>query len=178
MALIGAMSQQATNGFLNRTAVMKCAYFLQTLRQVPLGYNFTLYSYGPYDKDVLDDLDYAETLGIVEAERVEYRGGYGYKIRPGASVDKAKECAADFLSKYAAEIQSVLQEFGHRGSAELELASTIVYADREAESKSQQILDLTRRVREVKPHFTDQQIMAEAVRLQDSGYLRSTADAN
>ncbi len=45
MALIGAMSQRAQNGSLNRTAVMKCAYFLQTLRHVPVGYSFTLWLY-------------------------------------------------------------------------------------------------------------------------------------
>jgi hypothetical protein len=29
---------------LGRTALMKYCYFLQTLRRVPLGYSFTLYS--------------------------------------------------------------------------------------------------------------------------------------
>lgn len=173
IGLIGAMSQQAPKGSLNRTALMKCAYFLQTLRRVPLGYNFTLYSYGPYDKDVLDDLDYAERLGVVEAERVEYPGGYGYKIRAASGVESSKECSLEFLSEYEEHIQWVLGQFGEMGSADLELASTIVYADRESPENSQTLIDLARRVREVKPHFTDAQVLARGRCLQDKGLLQS-----
>lgn len=31
-----------------RTALMKFAYLLQAVRNVPLGYRFRLYNYGPY----------------------------------------------------------------------------------------------------------------------------------
>jgi hypothetical protein len=34
---------------------MKCLYFLQTVRRVPLGYHFGLYIDGPFDSDVLSD---------------------------------------------------------------------------------------------------------------------------
>ncbi|MGO8750345.1 MAG: hypothetical protein ACLQNE_30745 [Thermoguttaceae bacterium] len=178
IALIGAMSERAPKGSLNRTAIMKCTYFLQTLRQVPLGYSFTLYSYGPYDKDVLDDLDYAETLGVVDAERVEYRGGYGYKIRAGAKVEKVKECASEFLSRREADIHWVLSEFGSLTSADLELASTIIYADREAQQGSQGLEELARRVGEVKPHFNPIQILTRAKSLQTKGLLQSIRSAN
>jgi uncharacterized protein YwgA len=45
-----------SNNKLGRTALMKLAFLLQTVRGVPLGYHFRLYTYGPYDGDVLDDL--------------------------------------------------------------------------------------------------------------------------
>jgi len=173
IALIGAMSEQAPKGFLNRTALMKCTYFLQHLRRVPLGYNFTLYSYGPYDKNVLDELDYAEMLGVVEVERVEYSGGYGYKIRAASAAESTKECAAEFLSEREEDIRWVLGEFGSLGSADLELASTIIYTDRESPENSQTLQDLARRVREVKPHFTDRQILARAKCLRNKGLLQS-----
>ncbi len=32
---------------LGRTAIIKCLYFLQEAEGVPLGYRFTLYTYGP-----------------------------------------------------------------------------------------------------------------------------------
>ena len=38
-----------------RTALMKFAYLLQTIRGIPLGYRFRLYNYGLYDEQVLTD---------------------------------------------------------------------------------------------------------------------------
>jgi hypothetical protein len=62
---------------LGRTALMKYCYFVQTLRRVPLGYSFSLYSYGPFDSDVLADLDVTESMGGVKTEVVYHTGGYG-----------------------------------------------------------------------------------------------------
>jgi uncharacterized protein YwgA len=173
ITLIGVLCREAPKGSLNRTAVMKCAYFLQTLRAVPLGYDFTLYSYGPYDKDVLDDLDYAEVLGVVESERVEYPGGYGYRIQATSRLESAKECSSEFLSAHEESIQWVLSQFGGMGSADLELAGTVIFVDRESPSRSQTLQDLARRVREVKPHFTEDQVLARARCLQEMTLLRS-----
>ena len=71
LAVIAKLATLAPAGYLGRTALMKFCYLLQTVRQVPLGYRFTLYSYGPFDSDVLSDLGTA----------VQYLGGYGYRIR-------------------------------------------------------------------------------------------------
>ncbi|MEX2286553.1 MAG: hypothetical protein WD648_05635 [Planctomycetaceae bacterium] len=173
VALIAAMSKRAPKGSLNRTAIMKCAYLLQTIRNVPLGYHFTLYSYGPYDSDVLGDLDYAELLEAVTVKRVDHTGGYGYDIRAGAASDRIQQKATIFLQKYAEEIAWVLQEFGARSSAELELASTLVYADRETPVASQTISELVRKVRDVKPHFAEERILVEAKALQEKKLLKS-----
>lgn len=177
VGLIAAMAEKAPKGPLNRTAVMKCAYLLQTVRGVPLGYHFTLYSYGPYDSDVLEDLDYAEMLRAVEVKRIQYVGGYGYNIRPGAASDRAKQKAAAFLAKYRDHIDWVVRDFGGRTSAELELASTIIYADREAAQASETLAELGRRVRDVKPHFDERQILEEARSLQDKDLLKSIRPA-
>ena len=172
-AVIGPKTDRSNRGYW----VSQATYFLQTLRDVPLGYSFTLYSYGPYDKDVLDDLDYAETLGVVEAQRVEYRGGYGYKIRADSGLESAKNRSSEFLSKFDEDINWVLRQFGEMGSAELELASTVIYADRESPKESQTLKELARRVREVKPHFTEEQVFARAACLQNKNLLESVRSA-
>jgi uncharacterized protein len=173
IALIGVMCDKAPKGSLNRTAVMKCTYFLQTLRAVPLGYNFTLYSYGPYNRDVLDDLDYAEMLGVVTSERVEYRGGYGYRIQASSKLDPVRESSSEFLSENEESIHWVLSQFGAMGSADLELAGTLIYADRESPSHSQTLRELARRVRDVKPHFTEEHVLIRARCLQEKRLLQS-----
>ena len=61
LAVLSDLVQRAP-GRLGRTAIMKLAYFRQTVKEVPLGYNFRLYTYGPYDGDVLTDLSQAEAM--------------------------------------------------------------------------------------------------------------------
>jgi hypothetical protein len=67
---------------LGRTPLMKLAYFAQELHGVPLGYHFSLYSYGPFDSSVLSDLDIAKAMTAVDVSIVHHALGYGYRITP------------------------------------------------------------------------------------------------
>jgi hypothetical protein len=160
---------------LGRTALMKYCYFLQILRRVPLGYSFSLYSYGPFDSDVLADLDVTESMGGVRTEVVYYPGGYGYRIEPGGRTGGAKRWGADFLQKYEADIEWVLGQFRNLNAAQMELASTIVYSDREAAAKSEKLTpeQLGQRVHDVKPHFSNAQIHSLLLDLRGRGILRA-----
>ena len=70
---------------------MKHLFFLKVLRRVPLPYNFRLYTHGPFDSDVLDDLQYAQALGAIESTLVPYSGGYGYELRAGTNAEKIEK---------------------------------------------------------------------------------------
>ena len=165
--LVETLARKCPNR-MGRTALMKFMYFLQTLRDVPLGYRFTLYSYGPFDSDVLSDLGEAELRGYVDSEVVGYAGGYGYKI---TDTDPSSE--SEFLDEYDDDIDWVINEFGSDNSADLELSSTIVFADREESPCSQSIEDLATRVQQVKPHFTETRIIGRIERLNEKGLLES-----
>ncbi|MGO9269618.1 MAG: hypothetical protein ACLQOO_05090 [Terriglobia bacterium] len=160
---------------LGRTAVMKLCYFLQTLRSVPLGYRFTLYSYGPFDAGVLSDLSSAETLGGIESKTVLYAGGYGYEISPASKRGAVKALAPDFIKKHGPDINWVIEKFGAFGSADLELLSTIVYVDRDsAQAKAKQTTDtLAVRVQEIKPRFKNSYVKNKVEYLAGQQLLRS-----
>src|SRR5713226_8389467 len=83
IGLIAALVEKAPGQTLGRTAVMKLAYFLQVLKKVPLGYDFRLHTFGPFDSDVLDDLAYAEVFGAVKDKVITQSQGYRYEIKPG-----------------------------------------------------------------------------------------------
>ena len=155
-------------GRMGRTALMKFLFFLQTLRRMPLGYRFTLYSYGPFDSDVLSDLGEAELLGYIESNVLEYSGGYGYEIEPTEPPSESS-----FLQKYDVDIKWVINNFGSMNSAQLELASTIIYADREEPPHSRHIRDLVKRVKNVKPHFSEDKIREQVESLHKDDLLRS-----
>ncbi len=173
LALIPFLAGNTSSGHIGRTALMKYMYFLQTLRHVPLGYRFTLYSYGPFDSEVLADLASAETLGAVESEAVLYPGGYGYQIRPGNKANWLQRRAADFLKRNKLNVRWVTERFGSFTSAQLELVSTIIYADREAAHKKEklQLKDIVHRVHEIKPHFSNAKILSYAEALKQDRLL-------
>lgn len=173
IAVITSLAEKSTQ--LGRTALMKYCYFLQTLRRVPLGYSFSLYSYGPFDSDVLADLDAAESVGGVKTEVEYYTGGYGYRIEPGVRKEGVKRWGTEFLQRYEADINWVLEQFGSLNAAQLELASTIVYSDREAAIKREKLTaeQLAQRVRDVKPHFSVEQVMALLSDLTKRGLLKT-----
>jgi sensor histidine kinase YesM len=70
----------------------------------------------------------------------------------------------------------VIAEFGHLTAADLELESTLVYTDREAHRSEEEvsIAELARRVRDVKPHFTNEQVVRHAESLRSKGLLKAT----
>lgn len=175
-ALVAALAEEAPVGHIGRTALMKYMYFLQVLKGVPLGYSFSLYSYGPFDAEVLSDLSAAERLNIVDVTPVEFTGGYGYRIQPGAAAESAKRGARQFLKNHAADIKWLFSTFGTLNSAELELASTIIYVDRElAEWKRRlPMADFVDRVNVIKPHFSQETVQKFAEGLLGKGLLNST----
>lgn len=179
-ARIAVITQLAEKrGHLGRTALMKYCYFLQTLKKVPLGYSFSLYSYGPFDSDVLSDLDTAEALGAVKTQVVCYPGGYGYQIEEGQKAGAAKRWGSEFLETYGDRIDWVLAQFGSLNSAQLELASTIVYSDREAAKRFEKLSvgELAQRVHDVKPRFPFLQIINLTTDLKGRRLLTSIFEA-
>jgi len=177
LGLFPVLAERGSAGHIGRTALMKYLYFLQAVRGVPLGYSFSMYSYGPFDSDVLADLSLAESLRIVEVTPVQFSGGYGYRIKPGTRAQAATGIAGEFLSKHKRDIDWLISVFGNLNSAELELTSTIVYVDREFADRKQygSVSDITARVHEVKAHFTPEQIQGFVEVLMRQGILKSVA---
>ena len=156
LALIGVLADSSPSRHIGRTALMKYMYFLQILRNVPLGYRFTLYAYGPFDSEVLSDLSRAESMNAVVSEAVLYPGGYGYEIRASSGNEWLAKRASVFLQKHEQDVDWVMQKFGSLTSAQLELASTIIFVDREAALTKEKLKVelIAKRVQDVKPHFS------------------------
>jgi hypothetical protein len=173
--LIAALVAKAPTGF-GRTALMKCLYFLQTVRGVPLGYHFQLYTYGPFDSDVLNDLSFAERLGAVKGELLHFSGGHRYELGPGASAESMIERTRGFLDHYQADIDWVMEVFGSRSALDPENASTLVFTDRSVAERGDRISfgELVRKVHEVKPHLARHAIEQEARSLKEQGLIAAT----
>jgi len=180
LGLFPVLAERSTTGHIGRTALMKYLYFLQTVRGLPLGYNFSMYSYGPFDSDVLADLGVAQSLNIVEVSPVQFAGGYGYRIKPGTRAEFAKSNAQRFLDEHSNDIDWLVSVFGTLNSAELELTSTIVYVDGECveAKKPASMHEVTARVHDIKSHFTVEQIRRHVEALLRRGVLKATVQSS
>lgn len=160
---------------LGRTALMKICYLLQTLGDVPLGYHFTLYSYGPFDSDVLADLASAEALGAIASRIVHYANGYGYEINPAGNSQSIMDLAPDFLADHCDSIDEVLCTFGEMSKNDLEVLSTAIYVDRESADMGEELStdELIHRVHEIKRNFTERFVKEKVSLLENRGLLKA-----
>lgn len=171
IAILARLVKSSPTGYLGRTAIMKLLYLLSVIKNVPLGYRFTLYSYGPFDSTVLQDVDFASTLDALQSSPVAYPGGLGYTIQPASGCEEAEALGKDFLDQYEDDIEWVVSQFGTLTATELELASTIVYVDQELVGDAISDVELARKVEDVKPHFQADRILARIHSLQGKGVL-------
>jgi hypothetical protein len=167
--------EQSPQGTLGRTAIVKLLYLLQEVRGVPLGYDFRLYTYGPFDSDVLNDLETAQSFQALQVKTVRYPSGYGYEVKAGAKAEAVKECVNDWLARHESELAWAAEGFSARTASELEIIATIVYVAREfqQQAKSCDLADVIRRVREVKPRFSEQYVQERYDVARSMGLLPS-----
>lgn len=164
-------------GTLGRTAIVKLLYLLQEVRGLPLGYRFRLYTYGPFDSDILSDLETAQSFRALQIRTILYPSSYGYEVKAGSRAAALKDCVREWLASHQPDLAWAVEHFARRSASELELIATIVYAARESaeSSKPDSLADLAKRVREVKPRFPEQYVLERCAEARDLGLLPSAA---
>jgi hypothetical protein len=177
LAVIGSLAEKLS-GKLGRTGIMKLTFFLQELKEVPLGYSYRIYTYGPYDGQVLTDLKIAESLGVVRSEQFEWEGGSGYAIKAGKKLVLSPADQSLLLS-FQEKIDWVTQEFGDLSASDLEVESTVFFVANSArrEKKKMSIETIAKAVRAIKPHHTEARIRRHIERLQQKGLIPFAAAA-
>ena len=156
-----------------KTAFMKLAYILQEVYGVPLGYRFTLYTYGPYCSEVLADLDRAQLQGRVD---IRYEDDApGFRISPGSqSNERVRD--GEVFDSYREQIELVVSTFGGFSARELELRTTITYlwnAIQETEGSVSDDDIVVKAVKQLKPHFRTAEIHAATIELKRNQAVRS-----
>ncbi|KXK22115.1 MAG: hypothetical protein QY327_10790 [Fimbriimonadaceae bacterium] len=158
---------------IGRTALMKYTFLLQEVKGLPLGFDFTLYAYGPYDGAVLGRLSTAVRWGAVKESPVMYPGGIGYELEPGEQLDSILARDKAFFHDHAAELDWVVKEFKEYNAAGMELIGTMVFVDREAHEAGEmrtkdELIDI---VLKIKPRFSKDQAEHIYERLKNIGVL-------
>ena len=135
---------------------MKLCFFLQEGRGVALDYSFSLYSYGPFDSDVLSDLGTVVRLNVLKEGVIYYSSGTGYEYRPGSDIESVRILASVFLRENSDHISWCVNSFGSKTAGDLELLSTALFV---AKYQNPRDFDhLIEQVELIKPHFSRDRI--------------------
>ena len=154
-----------------KTAFMKMAYLLQELYEVPLGYRFSLYTYGPYSAEVLADLEYAKLRKRVEVEYLGDPQG-GYRITPGEFASESN-WQTEPIAKYSDALNEMVDHFGSFNARELELRTTSIFLWRRIRPWKAEDADiLIETVQQLKPHFSEMAIRSAIDDLINEGVIQ------
>ena len=161
---------------LGKTAIMKHLFLLQEVYKVPLGYDFEIYTYGPYSSEVMEDIDYAKQLDIVLVEREIFSSGFiGYRISPTEKLKSMVENEKTIIEESSESINNVLSVFGSKTARELELLTTIVYLYSAYKANGWSVDEVISNVQDIKPHFDEATIRTEYEMLKKMGILARVA---
>jgi len=112
---------------IGRPAIQKICYFAEAI-DVPLGYKFSVYKYGPYSQDLFDHIDDMVMYGLLTDD--------------GSSTDPKKRVSLysitdiaedllitykDFVNTYDEKLRYIVDYFKDMSLRDLELFSTIHY---------------------------------------------------
>lgn len=153
-----------------KTAVMKYLYLLQKVYRLPMGYDYSIYTYGPYSSMVMEDIDFADKEKIISVKREVYDNGIsGYCITPSERASEIIAAEEETVQKYKKSIQEMLSLFGGKSAKELELLTTIIYIYSNYKANQWDTDGVADNVHEIKPHFDVATIKAEYEKLNSQG---------
>ena len=157
---------------LGKTAMMKYVYLLQKIFKVPFGYDYSIYTYGPYASTVMEDIDYANSIEIIDVRRQIYDNGIsGYHITPSKKAEYILEKEAETVHRYKPVIGEMLSLFKKKSAKDLELLTTIIYIYANYTANGWQVEEVPQNVHEIKPHFELEMITKECNELNSLGIL-------
>lgn len=179
-ALIAELAKRldAVSLQFSKTALQKHVFLLQEVYKIDCGYDFGLYSYGPFESQLLSDLDLVEHWGYVSVTRVDDTLG-GYRIRPTENVDSIRSKASDFLDddKTMRALDDLVNTYGKMTARDLELRATTVYVVKDLSVKGEAPTKdmVCRLVGRIKPKFAAQEIEQAVTELSERGHVKLAA---
>jgi len=157
VSLIETMKEK--DSWCGETNIQKACYFLQKLTEVPLGYDFILYKYGPYSFELTDELtglraDSILTLRIRDPQ-------YGPCYAAGERGNLVKDRFPKTIRRFQDETDYVASKLGSKRVGELECLATALYVSLE-KGRELSIEERASEITKLKPHIA-QRFAEEAI---------------
>jgi uncharacterized protein YwgA len=132
------------------THMQKSTYLLQDLLEVPMGFDFILYMYGPFSFDLRSELTALRADGLLD---LEAKPPYGPQFSPTKQSDLLREHFPKTMGTYKNRMDFVAKTFGNKKVGELERLATAVYLIKESNISSEE--KQAKLMRIWKPHISE-----------------------
>jgi hypothetical protein len=146
--LITEMRQR--DSWCGETSIQKATYFLERLLNVPMGFEFVLYKYGPYSFGLSEELTALRADSILAFRMRDARYGPAYVSGEMASVVVGR--FPNTRERYRRQIQFVASKLGGKRVPELERLATALYVRTEKGRKDSKAD--AKRIKALKPHIS------------------------
>jgi len=123
VTLVETMKEQGS--WCGETNIQKASYFLQEMMDVPLGFEFILYKYGPYSFELTDELTGLLADSILDLGVRDARYGPCYGRGPISELILSK--FPKTVCQYRPRIDFVASRLGEKGIGELERLATALF---------------------------------------------------
>lgn len=158
------------NPGMGKTAVMKTIFMLQQVKHIDLGCEFSIYTYGPYNADVMEDIDELVSDGLLSSSAYSYKDYIGYTL---SATDSGEKAVSSLEDEDTAAFKEILDFVRGKSAKELELYSTIIYIEDWylKNKKANDVPAIVKKVHEIKPHFSEETIHKAYTCLFDAHFL-------
>jgi uncharacterized protein len=117
---------------IGKKATQKFLHLIEDAGKVQTGYDFSIYTYGPFSRTLASEIDFLATKKAID---VVFVGQFGtYEISPGENANEVIELGNDYIQKNKHKIDHILSKLKGKGASELELYSTLVFLMAHVES--------------------------------------------
>ncbi len=153
---------RSQDSWCGETHIQKCVYLIQEALELPTGFEYMLYKYGPYSFDLRDLLGEMRADLLIDKEARPYP--YGPTLKPSPSGLRLMGQYEATIAPHRDAIGRVADKFGKRGVSDLERIGTALYVTKEKElSPTERARQLTR----LKPHVSYPAALAAVVEVDD-----------
>ena len=161
---------KAKGSWGGETHVQKATYFLKTLANVPMDFDFILYKHGPFSFDLRDELTAMRADGLLS---MKPHSPYGPTFD---TTEQGKKLLKKFpvtLKKYKDNVDFVVNELDKKGVSDLEKLATALFIIKNEQSRKS-LNARAERIHEIKPHVsvTEAKIAVSAVQEMTSRYAQ------
>jgi len=139
---------------LGKKALQKVVHLASEISGADFGYEFRLYTYGPFSRELASDVDVMDSIGLVAVNFNPTRNGYEISAKPEAST-----LIEVFIEEYPEEkenIDKIISIFGNRLAKDLELSSMLTFIlTRKLVTDTSDDDSVVSKFLEIKPHYRE-----------------------
>lgn len=142
---------RAKGSWCGETHIQKSVYFLQTIFNVPLNYEYVLYKYGPFSFDLSDELAKIRADGLL---KIVPTAPFGVTFQVEEGSNQLRQKFPLTSKKFIPAIESLTNEIGTKCVKELERLTTIHYLGARNGEKVSSV-ELIQELVGLKPHISE-----------------------